>query len=81
MAEAESCDGLGEYVGGKKMMAGIAGLLKLFDRRFVKLENFSSLEGGGVLHQLFNSPSVTRSLKHTSRLMQKWRKSKNLITG
>lgn len=53
------------------MMAGIAGLLKLFDRRFVKLENFSSLEGGGVLHQLFNSPSVTRSLKHTSRLMQK----------
>lgn len=29
------------------MMAGIGGLLKLFDRRFVKLENFSSLEGGG----------------------------------
>lgn len=27
--------------------------------------------GGGVLHQLFNSPSVTRSLKHTSRVMQK----------
>lgn len=50
---------------------GIGGLLKLFDRRFVKLENFSSLEGEGVLHQLFNSPSVTRSLEHASRLMEK----------
>lgn len=54
------------------MVGRIGGLLKLFDRRFVKLENFSSLGGGeGVLHQLFNSPSVTHSLKHTSRLMQK----------